>query len=148
MRDNVSKKWVLDNILDFSLANVSDNEEVVVEINPFEWEIQLTNTQKLKSDLSWSPDKKSLAYFENIMEPSNNPDRPFDREWVIKVIYPKILQIKTIFIGDSDTSNYEWIDDKTIRIYISAGTGVRAYHDLSINQKTPWIMVDHMSPEY
>lgn len=137
-----------DNILDFSLAKTSENEELYVEINPFEWEIQLTNTQKLKSDLTWSPNNKYLAYFENVMEPSPNPNRPFDREWALKIIYPRTLQIKTILIGDSDTSNYEWINDKTIRIYISAGTGVRAYHDLSINQKEPWIIVDHASPEY
>lgn len=136
------------NILDFSSVKTSENEELFVEINPFEWEIQLTNTNKIKSDLSWSPNKKYLAYFENIMEPSADPDKPFDRKWALKIIYPRTLHIKTILIGDSDTSNYEWISDKIIRIYISAGTGVRAYHDLFINQKEPWIMVDHTSPEY
>lgn len=123
----------------------SNQKEIFFEIKPFSIDIQLTDTQKHKSHLTWSPNKKYLAFAERIMEPAENP---FDREWAIKIINPKNFRIKTIFIGDDHTSEHQWLNDNTIRIYINAGTGVRAYRDIDINIPEPFIFAERKSPEF
>jgi len=58
------------------------------------------------------------------------------------------LGIKNIFIGDYKTSGYRWIDNETIRVYVSAGRGVRIYRDIDINIREPFIAAEHPTPEY
>lgn len=52
------------------------------------------------------------------------------------------MSTKTIFIGPWITSNYEWVDNNTIRIYISGASGARFYRNLHIHRKKPYIHVD------
>jgi hypothetical protein len=136
-------------ILDFYLSpeglEFSNQKEIFLKIKPFSIDIQLTDTQRHKSNLLWSPNKKYLAFAERVMEPA---ERPFDREWAIKIINPRIFKIKTIFIGDSHTSEHQWLNGNTIRVYINAGTGVRAYRDIDIDISEPFIAVEHKSPEF
>lgn len=137
-------------VLDFYIypedpLEFSDLKEVFLEIRPFGFFFQITHTDHHKSDLSLSPNKKHLAFFENVMEPAQ---KSFDREWALKIINPRTLKIKTIFIGDSNTSKYQWIDDQTIRVYLSAGTGVRIYRDININISEPFVAAEHLSPEF
>ncbi len=102
-------------ILDFYIypedpLEFSDLKEVFLEIKPFGFSFQITHTNHHKSNLTLSPNKNHLAFFENVMEPAQ---KPFDREWALKIINPKTLKIKTVFIGDSNTSEYQWIDEKS-----------------------------------
>lgn len=136
-------------ILDFYISpaglEFSNSKEIFFEIKPFSVDIQLTHTQKHKSHLSWSPNNKYLVFSERVMEPAENP---FDREWALKIINPISFKIKTIFIGNSQTGEDQWLDDQTIRVYINAGTGVRAYRDININISEPFVLVEHKSSEF
>jgi len=134
-------------ILNFYInpEGLKNEGEIFFEIRPLNIDIQLTNTQKHKSHLSWSPNKEYVAFYERVMEPAKNP---FDREWALKIINPKSFKIKTIFIGTSKTSEYQWINGEIIRVYINAGTGVGAFRDININVSEPFIMIEHYSPEF
>ncbi|MFH1048732.1 MAG: hypothetical protein V1732_03650 [Patescibacteria group bacterium] len=72
----------------------------------------------------------------------------FNKEWSLKVINPRIFEVKTIFIGDYKTSEYRWIDNETIRVYVSAGSGVRIYRDIDIDIREPFIAAEHTMSEY
>lgn len=136
-------------ILDFYISprelEAFGSREVFLEIKPFLMDIKLTHTRNFKSHLFWSPNKKYVAFFERVMEPAENP---YDREWALKIINPRTFKIKPIFIGNSQTGQYQWSDDYTIRIYINAGTGVGAYRDIDINISEPFVMIEHKSPEF
>ncbi len=137
-------------VLDFYIypedpLEYSNLKEIYLKIKPFGFSFQITHTDRHKSNLEWSPNKKYVAFYENVREPT---DESFDREWALKIINPRTLKIKTIFIGDYHTSNYQWIDDKTIRVYVNAGTGVKIYRDIDINISQSFIASEHMSPEF
>lgn len=136
-------------ILDFYISpwelESSGPREVFLGMKPFSMNIKFTHTQNFKSHLFWSPNKKYISFYERVMEPAENP---YDREWALKVINPRNFKIKTIFIGDSQTGQYQWLDNDTIRAYINAGTGVKAYRDIDINIKEPFVVAEHKSPEF
>lgn len=108
---------------------------------PFKKEISSTDSYKAP-DIQWAPDKNHLAFFDFMRE------EIYNKEWFLKIVNPRTLRIKTIFIGDYKTSEYRWIDNKTIRVYVSAGSGVRIYRDIDINIREPFIATEHTSPEY
>lgn len=130
-------------VLDFYINQ--QNDEIYLKIKPFNIIKQFTFTKNLKTNLFLSPDKKFLAFYENIREPN---DKNFDKEWTLKIINLRTLKIKTIFIGNYHTSDYQWMDNKTIRVFVDAGTGVDIYRDIDINVKEPFIASEHMSPEF
>lgn len=136
-------------ILDFEIypeGLESYDKDIFLTVNIFPWKnIQLTNDQRYKSHLEWSPHKKYLAFYENIRGSEN---WSYDKEWLLKVINPKFFKIKTVFVGTYKTSGYSWLDDGTIRVYVDAGTGVRVYRDIDINIPAPFIASEHMSPEF
>lgn len=132
------------NIYPESLA-FSNSKEIFVKIKPFEHSFQITHSNRHKSHLFWSPNKKHLAFYEKIIEPDR---RSFDREWALKVINPTTFKFKTIFIGDYKISHYLWLDDQTVRVFCSGGSGVEIYRDIKINVAEPFIASTHMSPEY
>ncbi|MFH1838208.1 MAG: hypothetical protein ABH808_01780 [Candidatus Kuenenbacteria bacterium] len=137
-------------ILDFYIypnsLEFSDSKELFLKIKPFGPFFQITHTNRHKSnDLKWSLNKKYLAFYENIRELA---EKPFSREWALKIINPKTFKIKTIFIGDYKTGEYQWLDDQKIRVYCNAGTGVRIYRDININISEPFIAIEHSSPEF
>lgn len=137
-------------ILDFYISpwelEASGPWEVFIKIKPFSIDIQFTHSRNFKfNDLSWSPNKKYIAFFERILKPAENL---YDREWALKIINPKTFRIKTIFIGDNKTGEYQWLDDYTIRAYINPSAEARAYRDISINISEPFVVVEHKSPEF
>lgn len=137
-------------VLDFYIypqeLNAFPPKEVFLKIKPLSINIKFTHNRNFKSnDLSWSPNKKYVAFYERVMEPAENP---YDREWALKIINPRTFRIKDIFIGNSHTGQYRWRDDRTVRVFINAGTGVRAYRDINIDISEPFVMVEHMSPEF
>jgi hypothetical protein len=137
-------------VLDFYIypweLEASGPWEVFLKIKPLSINIQFTHTKNFKfNDLSWSPNKKYVAFFERVMEPAENP---YDREWALKIINPRTFKIKPIFVGNSQTGEYQWLDDQTIRVYINAGTGVRAYRDINVNISEPFVASEHATPEF
>lgn len=137
-------------ILDFYIypenpLEFSNSKEIFLEIKPFGFSFQITHTNHHKSHLFWSPEKKHLAFYERVMEPSQ---KPFDREWALKIINPRTFKTKTIFIGDYKTGEYQWLNDQIVRVYRSAGTGVRIYRNININILEPFIAAEHLSPEF
>lgn len=108
---------------------------------PFKKEISGTDSYKAP-DIQWSPGENHLAFYDFTRE------EIYNKEWSLKVINPRTLGVKTIFIGDYKTSEYQWIDDKIIRVYVSAGSGVRIYRDIDIDIREPFIAAEYISPEY
>lgn len=88
------------------------------------------------SDLQWSPNGKFLAYYDFVrLEWA-------EKEWALKIIDVRFFTTKTVFIGDYKTGEYKWLSNNTVRVYESAGSGVRAYRDININIDKPIIKVD------
>lgn len=108
---------------------------------PLKKEISGTDSYKAP-DLQWSPDRLHLAFFDFVRE------EIYNKEWFLKVYSPRFFQVKTIFIGDWRTSRYKWLDNDTIRVYVSAGSGVRIFRGIDINITGPFIANDNMSPTY
>lgn len=120
-----------------------DEESIWLKIKFFPLKKEISGTSSYKPpDIQWSPDKNHLAFYDFIRE------EIFNKEWFLKIINPRTLGVKTIFIGDYKTSEYRWIDNKTIRVYVSAGSGVRIYRDIDINIREPFIAAEHTSSEY
>lgn len=120
-----------------------DEQSIWLKIKFFPLKKEISGTSSYKPpDIQWSPDKNHLAFYDFTRE------EIFNKEWSLKIINLRTLGIETIFIGDYKTSEYQWIDDKIIRVYVSAGSGVRIYRDIDINIREPFIAAEHASPEY
>ncbi len=137
-------------VLDFYIypedpLELSNSKEIFLKTKPFGFSFQVTHTNRHKSHLFWSPNKKHLAFYERVTELTQ---KPLDREWALKIINPRTFKIKTIFIGDYKTEEYQWLDNQTIRVYRSAGTGVRIYRDININISEPFVAIEYLSPEF
>ncbi|KKS65742.1 MAG: hypothetical protein UV40_C0002G0017 [Parcubacteria group bacterium GW2011_GWA1_42_7] len=123
----------------------SREKDIEVILKPLGLTFRLTKTERYKSSLHWSPDKKRLAFFEDIEDLTGKID--YDKAWAINVIDARTLRLKKVFIGDYHASSYEWISDKIIRVFVSAGSGVRIFRDLDIGAKEPFIFVENSSPD-
>lgn len=123
------------------------NEHMIfMEIRPLGIEKEISGTPYYKAqDAQWSPQKKYFSYFDNVREAA---EKPYNKEWALKIIDPRRFAIRTIFIGDYKISEYQWIDDETVRVYMDAGTGVRIYRDISATEPAPFIAADYPDPEY
>lgn len=120
-----------------------DEQSIWIKTKFFPLKKEISDTSSYKApNIQWSPDKNHLAFYDFTRE------EIFDKEWSLKVINPRFFEVKTIFIGDYKTNEYRWIDNKTIRVYVSAGSGVRIYRDIDINIREPFIAAEHTSPEY
>ncbi len=121
----------------------SDEKSIWVKINYLGIHREISETESYKApQLEWSPNNKHLAFYDGIMVET------FNKEWALKIIDPRLFQIKTIFIGDYHTSEYRWINNTTIRVYVSAGSGVSIYRDIDINLSEPFVACDNVSPQY
>jgi hypothetical protein len=120
--------------VDFYVSN--DGESIWVMTSPITFSWKILDTSSENNHLSWSPDEKYLAYTDFVREVMYN------KEYFIKIIDPRTMKSKTIFIGPWITSNYEWIDNNTIRIYIGGASGARFYRNLDIHRKKPYVYVD------
>lgn len=110
------------------------------KIIPFWEETSGTNTYKL-DDLKWSPDKKHLVYTDFVREVL------YEKEYFIKVIDARDFKTSTVFIGTDHTSHYRWLNNNIIRVYVSAGSGVRIYRDIDIHLKEPFVAIEHLNGE-
>jgi len=109
---------------------------VVAKGTFFSFSREVICTESLKPfDPEWSPNKKYLAFFDDVGE-------SYDKQWFLKIINPRTMKIKTIFIGPWVTSNYEWFDNNTIRVYIGGASGARFYRNLDIRREKPYVYAD------
>ncbi len=115
-------------------------KDVFIEVRPLNFSFQFTDTKRHKSHLTWSPHQQYVAFFEDVRDPS---DATYNRETAVQVLNPRTFRIKTIFIGTYHTSNYEWRNDHMVRVYVSEGTGVRRYRDISVFVKEPFVDIEH-----
>lgn len=103
----------------------------------------ISNTSEYKApEVLWSPDKKHVSYLDRVEEDTYN------KVWALKIFDPRILKNKTIFVGNWKTSRHKWVDKRTVRTYVTAGSGVRIYKDTDINVAKPFIAIDHVSEGY
>lgn len=120
-----------------------DEKTIWVEMKYLPVKKLISDTDNYKFyDLQWSPNDKYLAFYDFVGLET------FNREWGLKIVNVRNFKIKTIFIGDYKTGQYKWIDNRTVRVYEGAGSGVRIYRDIDINIAAPFIAAEHMSPEY
>lgn len=87
-----------------------------------------------KSLFNFSPDRSYIAFLQDVFKENN---RDYDRYYSLQVFDIKNRQEKSIFVGSNKTSGFEWVDNNTIRVYLDAGTGVRAYRDVDIHRTEP-----------
>jgi len=125
--------------VDFYVSN--DGESIWVTTSPVTFSWKILDTSSEHNDLSWSPDEKYLAYTDFAREVL------YEKEYFIKIINPRTLKAKTVFIGTDHTSHYRWLDNNTIRVYVSAGSGVRIYRDIDIHLKKPFVAIEHLNGE-
>lgn len=119
-----------------------DEKSIWVKTKYFPFKKEISGTDSYKApNIQWSPDKNYLVFLDFVRE------EIYNKEWFLKIINPRTLRVKTIFIGDYKTSEYYWIDNKTIRVYVSAGSGVRTYRDIDIDIREPFIAAEYTSPE-
>ena len=130
-------------VLDFYLTPGDHGEqaedEVSVDIIPYLYSLRLTDTERYKTDLTWSPDQRYLAFYERVLF------EVFEREWALKIINPRTFWVKIIFIGNYHTSRYEWVGDHIVRIFVNAGTGADVYADFDASTLETYDMSDPSS---
>lgn len=124
----------------------SNEHDIFVRVKPFGIEKEISGTPHYKAnDGQWSPQKTYFAYFDNIQEYT---EQPFAREWALQVVDPRNFVNRTIFIGDYKISEYKWIDNNTVRVYVSAGSGVRIYRDMPATAKQAFVAADHLDSSF
>lgn len=87
-----------------------------------------------RSLFNFSPNRNHIAFIQDVFTEN---DQDYDHYYSIQVFDVKNRKEKAIFVGSYKTSGFEWLDNKTIRIYLDAGTGVRVYRDIDINRTQP-----------
>lgn len=113
----------------------------------------LTKDGKPKTHLKISPNNQKLGYFLDLnlyIDRTKNKEVniDYDNHAALVVINKDGSDKKELYRGDYHTSHWEWLDDQTVRVYHSAGTGVETYRDIKINIPEPFIASTHMSPKY
>lgn len=93
-----------------------------------------------KSNFTFSPNKKQIAFVQNVFEEYGND---WDKYWALKIFSPDIREEKTLVVNDTKMSSYEWLDDKTLRVFHNAGTGVRVYLNVSVDRSEPLFSKDY-----
>lgn len=84
-----------------------------------------------KNAFMYSPDKRYIAFSENVFEENGEN---WDRYAAVKVFDPKTRTEKTVLVDGHRLSNFEWIEASVLRVYHNAGTGVRAYRDIDVEE--------------
>lgn len=125
---------------DFYISN--GGESIWVKTRPVYFSWKVIDTSSEYKDLSWSPDEKHLVYTDFVREIL------YDKEYFIKVIDPRILKVRTVFIGTDHMSHYRWLNNNTIRVYASVGTGMRIYRDIDIHLKEPFVAIENQGTIY
>lgn len=97
-----------------------------------------------KSNFTFSPDKKLIAFVERVFEEYGND---WDKYWALKIYNLETDEEKTLVVDDTKMSSYEWLENNNLRVLHNAGTGVRVYLDVSINRTSPLFTKDYEGPE-
>lgn len=99
---------------------------------------------KSKDFFTFSPSKKYIAFSENVF---GEYDCDWDRYWAVKIFYIENKIEKTLLIDDLRMSSYKWLDGMTIRVFHNAGTGIRAYRDVFVNEASTLFSKDYKKVE-
>lgn len=101
----------------FSLAYQDYQEkEIIASYNfgPIEFEIPLFKAKINQLGFVWSPNKKRVAYLEEI---DNNTDNISDKRYSLTILNPITLGEKTIYESDYYISNWAWLDNEELIVY-------------------------------
>lgn len=114
-----------------------DETSIWVTTRYFDFQRKISDTDKYKfDDLQWSPNGKYFSYYDFVrLEWA-------EKEWALKIVDARFFSTKTIFIGDDHTGEHYWVDDNTVRVCVSAGSGVRRCRNIDIHVKQPVVAVD------
>lgn len=117
-----------------------DEKSIWITTRYFDFQRKISDTEWYKfSDLQWSPNGRFLAYYDFVrLEWA-------EKEWALKIVDARFFTTKIIFIGDYHTGVYDWIDDNTVRVCASAGSGVRQCRKIDIHVEKPIVAVDDYS---
>lgn len=102
-----------------------------------------TSNESLNGDKThfiFSPDKKHIAFIQNVWEEFGND---WDRYWALKILDVATREEKMLLVDDSKMSSYEWQSATTIRVFHNAGTGVRGYRDVRVDIEEPIFFKDY-----
>jgi N-acetylmuramoyl-L-alanine amidase len=113
---------------------------------------QITHDGYPKYNLDDFYGTETLGYFQDLHkrnEPLSENEQEYYKNYVSLFIKDnEYAEPREIYRGDVKTSSWEWLSNKNVRVYVSAGSGVRVYRDIEINSAEPFIASDHMTPEY
>lgn len=93
-----------------------------------------------EDNFTFSPDSKYIAFVQDVFDEYGGD---WDKYWAIKLLEIKTNKEKTIFVDDGKLSNYLWLNNNTMRVVQSGGTGVHMYRDITINQTKPLFYKDY-----
>lgn len=83
-----------------------------------------------RTNFTYSSNHKLIAFVQDVFEEYGEN---FDKYWALIVFDPLTKNEKILLVDDVHMSAFTWLNDRTIRVYHNAGTGVRTYADVSIN---------------
>lgn len=87
-----------------------------------------------KTHFTFSPNKQHIAFVQNVFEEYGSD---WDKYWALKLFNPTEVIEKTLLVDDVKMSSYEWLNNKTIRVYHNSGTGIRSFRDVGIDVIEP-----------
>ncbi|MBI4653105.1 hypothetical protein HY750_02525 [Candidatus Kuenenbacteria bacterium] len=87
-----------------------------------------------KTHFTFSPNKQYIAFVQNVFEEYGSD---WDKYWALKLFNPENITEKILLVDDVKMSSYEWLNNKTIRIYHNSGTGIRSFKDVDIDVIEP-----------
>lgn len=87
-----------------------------------------------RSLFDFSPDHRYISFVQNVFDEYGGD---WARYWAVVVFNPSNAEETTLFVDDTHLSSYQWLDNKTVRVFHSAGTGVRTYLDVFLDQDKP-----------
>lgn len=115
---------------------------------------QITHDGYPKYNLDDFYGTETFGYFQDLhkrSEPLSESEQEYYKNYVSLFIKDnEYAEPREIYRGDVRTSSWEWLSNKNVRVYVSAGSGVRVYRDIDIeiNNTEPFIASDHVSSEY
>ncbi|MDP3997876.1 MAG: hypothetical protein Q8P73_05250 [bacterium] len=98
-----------------------------------------------RSLFDFSPDQKNIAFIEDVFEKYGHN---YDRYYAVNVFNVESKREKSLLIDTYKISGFEWRNNDTIRVFLDAGTGIRAYRDISIQISKPLIFKDFVASSH
>ncbi len=114
-----------------------DESSIWITTRYFDFQKKVSDSDKYKfDDIQWSPNGRYFSYFDFVRL------EWVDKEWALKIVDTRFFTTKILFIGDYHTGSYDWLDDNTVKVCASAGSGVRQCRSIDINVEQPVVAVD------